>query len=450
MKTLQVLAVSVIILFSTVCNVIAQVNAETETEALKFSLAAAQEYAVQNATSAKNAQLNGVISKKRTIEIITEGLPQVTGTFGYQNNFKLQTNVIPAGIFGPEELRVTFGNPFSSVAAINIDQLIVDGRYFLGLKANKAIIAVSEDQIEMNEIELKNQVAKAYYSCLVADESKVIIEKNLNTVKQLLTETEALYNAGFVEELDVDRLKLSLTNLESQLKNADLQSMVTKNMLKYQMGLPYEQPIELTDKLELLLTPEDPSNEVESFDPKSRIEYRMQQTQIELKGYDKKRFALGYMPSIYGSFNYGYNTFSQEANIFSNEWFPYGSLGVSIVVPLFDSFRKGAQYQQKKLEQQQLKNSLKDFENSSKVQVNNASMNYQNALENYKNQKQNLDLADKIYKKVQAKYKNGVGSSFELADAESSFSQAQSSYIQAIYNVLTAKTDLDKALGKIK
>jgi outer membrane protein len=451
MKTIQLLIVSAVAtLILASGNLYAQVQAKTETEVLKFSLVAAQEYAIQNATSAKNAELNGIISKKRTLEIITEGLPQISGTFGYQNNFKLQTNVIPAGVFGPTEQRITFGNPFSAVAAINVDQLIVDGRYFLGLKANKAIIAISEDQIEMNAIDLKNQVAKAYYACLVADESKLIIEKNLTTVKQLLGETEALYNAGFVEELDVDRLKLSLSNLESQIKNSELQSAVTKNVLKYQIGLSYEQPIELTDKLETMLTAENAALDIENFSPKDRIEYRMQLAQIQLRGYDKKRFALGYAPAIYGNFNYGYNSFSQDANVFGKEWFPYGSVGVGVVVPIFDSFKKGAQFQQKKYEELQLKNSLKDFENSSRVQVNNAFMNYDTAIEKFKNQKQNLELADKIYKKVQTKYKNGVGSSFELADAESSYSEAQGNYIQAIYSVLTAKTDLDKALGKIK
>jgi outer membrane protein len=374
----------------------------------------------------------------------------VSGSFNYQNNFKQQKSIIPAGVFSPGELEVTFVNPYQSYTELNVDQLLVDGRYFLGLKANKAIIAISKDQVDLTEVDLKNQIAKSYYAALVARESKIIIDKNLSVVKNLLSETEAIYKAGFVEELDVDRLKLSLSNLESEQKNIELQILVTESVLKYQMGLPYEQPVELTDKLENILTVDEVESEVNAFDPKSRIEYRMQQTQIELRGYDAKRFALGYMPGIYGNLKYGANAFSKEANVFAARWFGYGSVGLSVQVPIFDSFKKGALYQQKKLERMQLENNLKDFENASKVQVNNAFMNYQTSLENFKNQKQNLELADKIYKKVQVKYKNGVSSSFELADAESSMSEAQGKYIQAIYNVLTAKTDLDKALGKIK
>jgi outer membrane protein TolC len=453
MKPIKTISVFIIASFLFTQNILAQVSAETEKEVMKFSLAQAQEYAVQNATKAQNANLDAAISKKRTLEIITEGLPQISGSFNYQYNYELQTNIIPAGTFPgmTKDEPVQFGTPYNSSAVLEINQLIVDGRYFLGLKANKAIIAISKDQIEMTAIDLKNQVAKSYYSALVARESKSIIEKNLSVVKTLLNETEAFYKAGFVEELDVDRLKLSQSNLESQLSNTEMQILVSESVLKYQIGLPYEQPIELTDKLEATLIADDISAEVSSFDPKSRVEYRMQQTQIQLRGYDAKRFALGYMPGIYGFFNYGYNTFKRiNANVFDNQWFPYGSAGLSVQVPIFDSFKKGAQYQQKKLEKQQLENNLKDFENSSKVQVNNAHLNYQTAIQNFKNQKDNYDLADKIYKRVQVKYKNGVGSSFELADADSQLSQAQGNYIQAIYNVLTAKTDLEKALGKIK
>lgn len=424
---------------------------QTDTsQVMKFSLSAAQEYAVQNATGMKNADLNAKISKKRTLEIITEGLPQISGSINYVYNYKQQKSIIPAGAFSPQELEVTFVNPFQGIASLEWQQLLVDGRYFLGLKANKAIVAVSEQQVEMTAIDLKNQVAKSYYAALTAKESKLVIEKSYKTVQQLLKETEATYKEGLIEELDVDRLKVSLTTIESQLKNIDLQATLALNFLKYQMGLDFEQKVELTDELEPLLTLDDVSQEVFSFNPQSRIEFRLLTTQHELRGYDAKRFALGYAPALYGSFTYGANAFGTEANLLNRTWFGFGALGVSLQVPIFDSFKKGSQYQQKKLEQQQAFNNLKDFENSSKVQVGNAYLSYQTSFENYKNLKANVELANKIFNTVQIKYKNGVGNSFELANAESSYTQAIGNYTSGMYNLLAAKTDLDKALGKIK
>lgn len=456
MKTLRVLAVSIIVLFATLNKVAAQVKSNTETEALKFSLAAAQEYAVQHNNEAKNMELNAKISKKRTLEIITEGLPQVMGSVNYQYNFHIQQSIIPAGSFGvTEDTPLKFGVPFNTTAGIEAQQLIVDGRYFLGLKANKAIIAVSEQQIEMTAIDIKNEVAKSYYAALVAKESGSILEKSFATVQKMLNETEAFYKAGLVEELDVDRLKVSLNLIESQLKNNKLQESLAENFLKYQMGLPFEQVIELTDRLEPLLLANVSEEEVGGFNPKDRIEFRLLETQYELRGYDAKRFSLGYLPSLYGTYRFGRNTFrSEDGNVFKNnwqdDWFLYGVWGVSLQVPLFDGFRKGFQYQQKKLEQQQIKNNIENFELQAKVQVGNAYLTYQTAYENYKNQKSNFDLARKISSTVQTKYVNGVAGSVEVAQAESSLIQAQGDMIQAIYNLLTSRTDLDKALGKIK
>jgi outer membrane protein len=126
MKTLRILAVSIVASIIATNYASAQVTAETQKEVMKFSLAQAQEYAVQNATKALNANLEATISKKRTLEIITEGLPQVSGSFNYQNNFKQQKSIIPAGVFSPGELEVTFVNPYQSYTELNVDQLLVD------------------------------------------------------------------------------------------------------------------------------------------------------------------------------------------------------------------------------------------------------------------------------------------------------------------------------------
>ncbi len=439
-------------------SAMAQVSSQTESELMRFSLQQAQEYAVKNANAAKNADLNAKIAKKKTLEIITEGLPQVSASLNYQYNFHIQQSVIPAGTFGPQQVNdeaVKFGVPFNATAELYMQQLIVDGRYFLGLKANKAIVAVSEQQIEMTAIEIKNEVTKSYFATLVAQESEEIFGKSYETVEKILNETEAFYKSGLVEELDVDRLKVSLNIIGSQLKNARLQSQLAKNFLKYQMGLAFETEIELTDKIEPLLFTDISEEEIMQFNPKDRVEFRLLATQYDLRGYDAKQFALGYLPSLYGTFRYGRNTFrSEDGNVFRNdfndEWFLFGVWGVSLQVPIFDAFRKGFQYQQKKLEQLQIKNNLENFQNQSKVQVGNAYLTFQTTYENYKNQKANFDLANKISNIVQVKYKNGVAGSVEVAQAESSLIQAQGELIQATYNLLSAKTDLDKALGKIK
>jgi outer membrane protein len=450
MKTFRVL---IALFFVTVIyqgDAFAQVTATTEKETLKFSLAEAQEYAVKNFKDAKNAELDKRITKNQTIEIITEGLPQISGAFNYQNNFKLQTNIIPAGVFGPNEVRLQFGTPYVANTYLNIDQLIVDGRYFLGLKANKAFIELADKQAELTSVDIITNVSKAYYGCLLNVQVEKLLQSNLEIANTLMKETEAYYNAGLREELDVDKLKLNVSQIKSQIEIAKYRTASSVNTLKYLMGLTLTTQVELTDKLEALMTTEEMMLDEKNFNPKSRLEYKLLQTQHEIRGYDKKRFALGYMPALYGNFNYGINTFSQDANVFKREWFPYGNWGLSLQVPIFDSYKKGALFQQKKLDQQKIMNNIEAFESSAKLDVENKMQAYTTAIENHKNQKLNYALAEKIYKTARTKYNNGVGNSVELAQTESSFTEAQRNYLQSIFDVLASKLDLDKALGKIK
>jgi len=449
MKPIRIFTVFIIASLIAVHDASAQVSAETQKELMKFSLTEAQNYAIENFKDAKNAELDKQITKNLTREIITEGLPQITGAFDYQSNFKQQTVKIPAGIFGPE-IEGTFTQPFVANTYLNIDQLIVDGRYFLGLKANTAFVDLSNQKAELTDIDIKAIVAKSYYASLLNVQIEELLKSNLEILNTLLKETDAYYKAGLREELDVDRLALNVSQTSSQLEIAKTRTGVSLNYLKYLMGLTLQTQIELTDSLTGLLSSEDMTGEFEAFDSKTRIEYKLLQTQYDIRGYDKKRYALGYMPALYGNFNYGVNSFSQNANVFDKEWFPYGSWGLSLQVPLFDSYKKGFQYQQKKLEQYKIKNEIEAFESNAKLEVENKMQTYQVSLENFKNQKLNYDLAEKIYKTTRIKYNNGIGNSVELAQSEFSFTDAQRNYLQSMYDVLASKVDLDKALGKIK
>ncbi|MEX2589494.1 MAG: TolC family protein [Chitinophagales bacterium] len=417
-----------------------------------FSLKEAQEYALKHSNLMKNAELDYQISKKQTLEVITEGLPKILGEFNYQNNFNLPETVIPAGAFpGLDEEFVTFfGVQHQATADISVNQLIVDGRYFIGLKANKAILSVADGQVQLKEIDLKNTIASTYYSTLVAIESKALLDSNFQTLEQLLAETEELYKEGFSEELDVDRLRLNLANLESAKTKADLQAQLSLNVLKYQMGMELNSEIELTDNLEDLLSETEAVEINAPFDHTQRVEHNLLQTQHELRGYEAKSIRAGYFPSVY--FFGGYSYFNQRSSfeeIYQEDWFESGFYGLNIKVPIFDSYKRGAQVQQKKLDQLKIKNNLENFEQQAKLEVKQARTNYSNALNEYNNQTQNLELANKIYNKVQEKYKEGVSSSMELANSETDLTDTQTNYINALYNLLLRKTELDKALGEL-
>ena len=129
-------------------------------------------------------------------------------------------------------------------------------------------------------------------------------------------------------------------------------------------------------------------------------------------------------------------------------WFPTAIAGFKLNVPIFDGFARKAQYQRATIEKDKLNLQMTEFERAMTLEVSNARIQFANAKKTVESNKNNMDLAKKIYDQAQAKFKGGVGSSLEISQAESALSQAQGNYVNALYALLVAKTDLDKALGK--
>lgn len=416
---------------------------------LTFTLPEAVQFAVENNFNTKNSRIDAEIYKKRAFEIITEGLPQLFVDAQYQHNVKLPVSIVPGEFIGqPNDVEIAFGTPHNVNVDFMVNQLLVDGRYFIGLKANRTLKAMGNEQVRISEVDVINEVTKAYYAGLVTQESIKLVKKNLQNLQDQLHEAEETYKSGLIEELDVDRLSLQLANMQSAERKAQLQFELAKSMLKYHMGIDYLVDIVLTDNLEALITDA-------SFDPdaafnfESRPEFRLMSLQWNMRGYDAQRTRAAYLPSLNAFADYSFNAQRQQFDVFdfNQKWFNIAFWGVQLHVPIFDSYKNGSVYQQKRLEQQKIKNQIDDFKQKANLQTIQTRTDYKTAKDDFENQKKNLDLAQKIYDKVKIKYEEGVGSSIELAQAETELTTTQSNYINSMYELLSKKSELMKALG---
>jgi len=416
-----------------------------------FSLNDAVSYALQNNNGTKNARLDYLATKKKALEVITFGLPQVNSSAEYDNYFQLPVQLIPGEFFGAPgtSYEVKFGKPHNFKAGLDASQLIFDARFIIGVQARKDLVAASGMAITKSEIDTRKSVITAYYGALVSQESYNLIRTNLTVLEKLLSDTKALYKEGFAEELDVQRLELSLANLRSAVKDVENKSVNAKNNLKYQMGISQDQEIELTENLDAILKQVQPE-EVHKFDPANRIEFSLLNAQKTLLGYDVKQKNAGYYPSIYAFANYSANAQRDKFN-FTNDgrWYRTGIWGVQVKFPLFDGMNRYAVIEQAKIKKVQAMNDLENFKQASQLQVSVTQNNFTHALDQLNDAKQNLTLAQKIQTKSMIMFKEGVGSSLALAQSDADLVTAQLNYIQAVYNYLNSKTELDVALGKL-
>jgi outer membrane protein len=302
-------------------------------------------------------------------------------------------------------------------------------------------------QKEQVEVTVKNKVREAYLPSLILEETRNTLQKNIANLEKLFFETKELYKAGFVEQLDVDRLELSLANLKTEINNIDRQKDLIYNVLKFSMNFPADQQIAVSDDINRLLIDVEPRDLNGKVNYSTRAEYRVvQQSQI-LQDLHVSYIKSTYYPNLVTFAQYQQT--GQSGKIFQdNLWTDLGVVGLSVNVPLYSGGAKKAKLQRAKLDLEKSNNQMRSLERAIWMEVGNARVAYKNAVQRVTDQQKNLDLAQKIYNTTQIKYKEGVGSSLEITQAEQALFQSQQNVIQAKYELLLSKVDLDKALGK--
>ncbi len=437
-----------------------------------FTLDEAISYALEHSTDLKLTQIEVDNADAQITEFKSIGMPKVTGRANYTYYFARPVNPIPDFItpavynilveeevpgvepfVGPPEINeFSFFTKHNLSANIDASVLLFDGSYLSGLKAARMFKELTRKSIDVKEEEIKAQVTKAYLNILIAQENQQMISKNVTTVKKSLTEAKAYYENGFMEQLDVSRLQLSHDNLETELDNIEQLILVSKDLLKFQMNYPLTETIELSEELgELIdLTILDNLDNEEQIDITQREEYNQIELGRSLNELNLERLKKGYLPSV--SANATINESLQRNDLFDSAeagWIPQAYVGLGVRVPIYDGNEKKAQIKQAKLELEKNEIQKSEFERAVNLQVRTTRMQLSNAKRNYYNRKDALDITEDIYNKTLIKFNEGVGSSIEVTQAETQLYQAQSAFINAIYDLIINKTELDIALGEL-
>jgi outer membrane protein len=419
------------------------VNAQTTSTSL--SLEQAVSYALQNNTTLQNKKLDIDYARGQVLETASIGLPQINGKIDFNNNIQLPVFVFPNPATGRNE-PIRVGQNFSTTAGISVSQLLFDGTYFLGLKAANQFVEMASQMENMSVAQVKNTVVKSYYLALIAAENLKLIKANYQVINKTYEQTLAMYKTGFAEKLDADRLFIAKSNLETQIKSIENQVEISLKMLKLNIGMDINAPLTLSDNLENLYTANEDLSIGDGDIYKVRPEYKVLNKQQELNQLNLKRYKVSLIPSISAFYNYQTATYSDELKF--NPWFNTSLWGMSLKVPIFKGLNTKAQLDKVGVEILKTENEITNFKQAAGLEVFQAKSKYTINLESLALQKQNMNLAQEILTITSKKYENGLGSNLEVLTAQQDLKTSQTNYLNAIYDVLVAKADLLKALGK--
>jgi outer membrane protein len=477
------LYLSILIVLFLAVQVMAQ---ETQTskgtqEPTSFTLEQAVQYALENSTNIKNAALDEKIASAKVKETRGIGLPQVDGTVSIMHNEKLprffmQYNPDQPGFFDmsgvpgiqPGDVVAApnfFQLPSSGSAAISVQQLIFNSSYLVGLKAANTYRELSQRQSVQTSESTIEQVTKAFYGVLINKDRIQMFDNNISRIETLFKTTSALHENGFVESIDVDRIKVTLNNLRTERdKFAALQEL-SLQLLKFQMNFPMDSPMEVVGAIESAQIDENVLSEYSAnWDVSARSDYKLLETNKRLQELNIKNKYSASLPSLGAFANFGYSTqsptiggvFKTESNVEDmdqigpDKWYPTMSFGIALNVPIFSGLQRNYQLQQEKLNLMKINNGFTALKSGIDLEIKQSAVTFLNAVKSLRSQEENRQLAENIARVTKIKYEQGVGSNMEVIDAESALKEAQTNYYTALYDALVAKTDLDKAYGRLR
>ncbi len=417
-----------------------------------MSLKQAIEFAEKNNPTYLNVQTDKALAGETVKQVQAIGLPQLNGAAGFQQFLQVPGQWIKNFVGpSPEYIFLKFQQPVVANASITLSQLIFDGSYLLGLKAAKEYLKVSNLMELKSRIDLHTNVAKAYLLALTTAHNLNLINSNLKTLEQSLADVTVLNREGFAEKLDVQRLQLAVSNLQVQRQKIENAIVITQNLLKLQMGMDVNTPLVLTDELESVGA--QIPFAADGLNINDRTEAKLLNQSLTLSVMEERRWKLAYMPSLVGFVQYQQSTMRPEFNFFqsnlpdNNNWIPSSVIGLNLKVPIFDGFSTRSKIAEVRLKRIKTVNDLKYFTNVANMEFSNARANYEVNLKQVEEQKKNLELAKLIYEKANLKYKEGVGSAFEITQAQNDLNSSQTNYLNALYDLVISKIDLKHASG---
>lgn len=441
-----------------------------------FDLEACIQYAMVNNNNIKNATFDEYIAQAQIKEVAATGFPQISLAADLQYFIELPTQILP-GFFAPEQdivmidgkpypltrldpetfqpipgegVNAQFGFPWQSTAGVNLSWRALDPAYFYGLKAAREFSSLRELESRQTREEVAFTVANAYIQALISKQQQSLLEVNIARVSKLLEETQALNQEGFVEAIDVDRLQITLNNLNLEQANIKRYIRLSDALLKFQIGMPLADELVLAEpEFDLTELPVLPLTDENGFNPINDLDYSILKQAEELQTLDLKRTRSGYLPylTVFGS--YQYNAQRNEFNLFeaNQDWFPISVVGLQLNWNIFDSFIKVRKMEQQRLGLDQVRLQQETVLEASRLEFEQAKMQLLNSYNTLSSTKANVGLASRIYKVTTIKYKEGVGSSLEVNQAGTELQEAENAYLAALYSFLQSEIAFDKAMG---
>ncbi|MEI7896673.1 MAG: TolC family protein [bacterium] len=425
----------------------------TTAEVLKFSLEQAQAYAYEHNYDLTNSTTDVEIARRMVKQNTAIGLPQINAGIDYTDYVIQPTTMLPGEFFGkPGTFQpVTFGTTYNATLKGSLTQLIYSGQYLVGLQTARAFLETSKQKNVRDKVDVRDQVADLYVRLLVNDEAIKILDSTYVVVSKLVEEARKSYQAGVIEDIEVDQADLNRSNLEASITYAKNSRNLLYATLKFIVGLKDTQEMVQTDNLDFFLAQVNRDALVnQQFDYNANIDYVLLKKSDYLTLMQYKLSKTAYQPTLSGFLNGSTNAQRNTWNFFNSSqvWYPTLFFGFSLQIPIWSSGSRKYAVDQARLNVEKTKVTDEKLRVGLELQVATSKTDFSNAYAIYQNKVKGFQTALKIYEKTMEKYNQGMAGSTDLNQRYNQFLVSNNDYMQSIYVVLSQKIKLNKLLEK--
>lgn len=412
----------------------ALVKADTASGSLTLSLKDAQDYAVEHNYTMQNASLDVKKAEAAKWQSLASLLPQFSASLDYANMCGYKMN------FSGMSIAM---NPYVTISAQAA--IALSGAQVVGLQISKMSLKMSEISEKKSEQDIRNQVKSLYYSALVMEQTVDLLDRNLENMQTLLESTNKAVNVGVSEQIDADKLQVQVLTMQTSINSTKRSLEMVYNAMRLQLGTEVNVEIKLTQTIDDLLNVDVAMKLLtEDFKLENNYDYQLLEQTADIY---KKQVTLAkwaFAPSLTAYYQYSKKEYIGDAGF---DMTPPNMIGASLSIPIASSGNRYFKHKEAKINYNEQMNTIENTKNALLVQHNQLRYNLASAFESYEAQRQNTEVTQRVFDKTTEKFTQGVASSLEVTNAGTNLISAQSSYVQALMELVTAQIELEKLLN---
>lgn len=415
----------------------------------KFTLDQCLDFAINNSYAAHRANLNIDKAGQQISEARSGMLPQINASGSFDHSMVLPTTMLPGELIGESgtQIPVQMGSKNELDFGVSVEQVIFSPTLFTGIKIARNNQELQRLRSAMTREELIFDVSNAFYDILGSMQELDNINYMIAKQDSLYRLTEKRVEENVTREVDLNRIKVNLTNLQARGKNMGNVISQQKRYLQILIGIPIEDAFDVDDSEMKSMG----KSELLNFSqPQNRIELDVLNKQREMLELEIRRHKMEYMPTLSAIATAGYQFQSNKLNLTKDPWYSSAIVGVRLAIPIFDGFGKRNRIKQKQIQMQSLDWDIRETRQTLSANYLNAKNQLEVIYELVQAQSENLQLAEKVYTQTMALYTEGLANITDLLETETSLHEVKIAYTTELIRYKKTEIDLLKASGTLE